>query len=53
MKKELEEKLEKNLHWQKKLQAEERYLRKELAKFDPVPEKKKFKKIVNEETPAN
>ena len=53
MKKELEEKLEKNLHWQNKLKAEERYLRKELAKFDPVPEKKKFKKIVNEETPAN
>ena len=53
MKKELEEKLEKNLHWQKKLQAEERYLRKELEKLNPVPEKKKFKKIVNEETPAN
>ena len=53
MKKALEEKLEKNLHWQKKLKAEERNIRKELAKFDPVPEKKKFKKIVTEDAPAN
>ena len=52
-KKELEIKLEHNLKWQrktsdpiwiKKLKAEEKQIRKELAKFDSKPEPKEIKK---------
>ena len=53
MKKSLEERLEKNLHWQSKLKQEEKEIRAELKKFDPpVKEEKKLKKIV-QESPAN
>lgn len=60
-KKELEIKLEKNLKWQKKvrtnlkavekLKAEEKRIRKELKKFEPKEDKKKFKKIVKDSKP--
>lgn len=53
MKKNWEEKLEKNLYWQGRLKQEEKEIRAELKKFDPpVKQEKKLKKIV-EETPAN